>query len=353
MPADFCQLYNAGLEQRLAAYRRGRISVSYSVSYKMQANELKGVRGAAPELARWSFSAQQQVLRRLDKTFKAFFARGQGFPRFRARARYHAAVFRVGDGLRLRKSGKLGFVGVCGEVKVRWHRQLPSAPKSAILTRQADQWYIVFHVEVVAVERAGPDSVGVDFGLSNLIALSNRETVERPRWVTRAERELRRRQRQLARCKGTSKTRSKRKAALAKFQGRVAAKRRDHLHKVARNLVTRCERIGIEDLTIKGLAGGRLAKHVHDAAWAQLTAMLNYKAASAGVELVKVDPRGTSQTCPECGIVAAKTLAEREHRCQCGCVLDRDVAAVKVVHFKVFGFWQGAGRGSPSQRVAA
>ena len=43
MLADFCQLYNAGLEQRIAAYRRGRISVSY----KMQANELKGVRCAA------------------------------------------------------------------------------------------------------------------------------------------------------------------------------------------------------------------------------------------------------------------------------------------------------------------
>src|SRR5215475_2865318 len=63
-------------------------------------------------------------------------------------------------------------------------------------------------------------------------------------------------------------------------------------------------------------------------AWAQLTAMLDDKAASAGVELVKVDPRDTSQTCPECGpecgpewgIVAAKTLAEREHRCESGCV---------------------------------
>jgi hypothetical protein len=29
-------------------------------------------------------------------------ARGKGFPRFRARARYHAADFRVGDGLTLR-----------------------------------------------------------------------------------------------------------------------------------------------------------------------------------------------------------------------------------------------------------
>jgi IS605 OrfB family transposase len=284
MLADFCQLYNAGLEQRIAAYRRRRICVSY----KMQADELKGVRCAAPELARWSFSAEQQELRRLDKTFKAFFARGKGFPRFRA-----------------------------------------------------------------CVRAAGPDSVGVDFGLSNPIALCNRETVARPRWVTRAEGGLRRRQRQLARCKRTSKTRSRCKAALAKFQGRVAAKRRDHLHKVARDLVTRCGGTGIENLNIKGLAGGMLAKHVHDAAWSQLTAMLDHKAASAAVELVNVDPRGTSQTCPECGIVAATTLAKREHRCECGCALDRDVAAARVVHFRAFGFWPGAGRGSPSPRAAA
>jgi len=39
--------------------------------------------------------------------------------------------------------------------------------------------------------------------------------------------------------------------------------------------VTRFGRIGIEDLNIKGLAGGMLAKHVHDAAWAQLTARLD------------------------------------------------------------------------------
>jgi putative transposase len=78
-----------------------------------------------------------------------------------------------------------------------------------------------------------------------------------------------------------------------------------------------------------------LAKHVADASWAQLTAMLDYKAASAGVEIVRVDPRRTSQTCPACGTVAAKTLSDRVHRCQCACVLDRDVAAAKVVHFRL------------------
>ena len=109
----------------------------------------------------------------------------------------------------------------------------------------------------------------------------------------------------------------------------------------------------MEDLNIKGLAGGMLAKHVHDASWAMLAAMLAYKASSAGCELVKVDPRGTSQECPECGQIAAKTLAERRHRCACGADLDRDVAAAMVVHYRAFGFRPGAGRGTSSERAAA
>ena len=70
---------------------------------------------------------------------------------------------------------------------------------------------------------------------------------------------------------------------------------------------------------------------MNDASWATLIAMLTYKAERAGCQLIKVDPRGTSQECPECGQVAVKTLAERVHRCDCGCVLDRDVASAMVV----------------------
>ena len=108
MLRDFCALYNAGLQQRIEAWRRGSISVSYT----MQAAELKAIRACHDGLARWSFTAEQQVLRRLNKAFQAFFARirrGEkpGFPRFRASARYHAAEFRVGDGLTMKKSGRI------------------------------------------------------------------------------------------------------------------------------------------------------------------------------------------------------------------------------------------------------
>ena len=353
MLGDFCQLYNAALEHRILAYQKG-----VSIRCNDQINSLPVIRRDLPHQGQWSAAAQQQVMRKLDRSFKAFFARikrGEkpGFPRFRARDRYHAADFRVGDGLTIRKSGKLGFVGVPGEIKVRWHRELLSKPKSAIISRNAGKWYIVFHVEVTEVERASPDSVGIDFGLTSLVALSTGETEPRPNWTKHSARELRKRQRAIARCKRGSNVCRKRVAVAAKFQARVAAKRRDMCHKLSRDLVNRFGRIAIEDLNIKGLVRGMLAKHVHDAAWAQIAQMLDYKAASAGVEIVRVDPRGTSQTCPECGTVAVKTLAEREHRCECGCVLDRDVAAAMVVHFRAFGFWPGTGLESLSESVAA
>mgnify|MGYP001570455539 CR=1 FL=1 len=353
MLADFCQLYNAALEHRILAYEKG-----VSIRCNEQITSLPQIRKELPHQGRWSATAQQQVLRKLDKAYKAFFGRIKrgdkaGFPRFRARDRYHAADFRVGDGMTMRKSGKLGFVGVPGEIEVRWHRALPSKPDSAILSRNAGKWYVIFHVEVAPIERASPDSVGIDLGLTSLVALSNGETIARPNATKRHAKRLRVLQRALARCKQGSKVRRKRKAAIATHQAHIAASRRDFLHKESRKLVNRFGRIAIEDLNIKGLAGGMLAKHVSDASWAQLTAMISYKAANAGCEVVMVDPRGTSQTCPECGTVAAKTLAEREHRCDCGCAIDRDVAAAMVVHQKAFGFSDGASDGSLIERVAA
>lgn len=353
MLGDFCQLYNAALEHRIRAYEKG-----VSIRAHEQITSLPQIRKELPHQGRWSATAQQQVMRKLDKTYAAFFGRikrGEkaGFPRFRARDRYHAADFRVGDGMTIRKSKKLGFVGIPGEVRVRWHRELPSEPKSAILSRNAGKWYVIFHVEVAPVERAGHDSIGIDMGLTSLAAFSTGETIVRPNITKRNAAKLRRLQRALARCKRGSKMRRKRRFAVTKLQAHIGNARRDFLHKESRKIVNRFGRIAVEDLNIKGLARGMLSKQVHDASWAQLTAMLAYKAESAGCEFVKVDPRGTSQTCPECGIVAVKTLAEREHRCDCGCCLDRDVAAAMVVHQRAFGLAPGMGDGLLTWPVAA
>lgn len=352
MLRDFCGLYNACLQQRIEAYRRRRISLRYG----HQAAELKACRVADPDgLARWSFSALQQVLRRLDQTFTACFKRGRGFPRYRVSARYHAATFRVGDGLRLKKDRHIGVVGVPGGIKAVWHRDLPPGAKlaTAILTRQQGKWYVVFSVEAAFGEACGSGTVGIDLGLGSLIATSDGEMVEAPRHARRAQKAQRRRQRALARCKRGSKRRLKAKARLAAGSAKIARQRRDHLHKLSRSLVSRYQGIAFEDLNLTGLKRGMLARSVHDAAWSLLVQLVRYKAESAGAEVVLVDPRGTSQTCPKCGTIKAKTLNVRTHACDCGAVLDRDVAAAMVVHQRAFGHGPGHGLRRLSGRAAA
>ncbi|HWQ19610.1 MAG TPA: transposase, partial [Methanotrichaceae archaeon] len=55
-----------------------------------------------------------------------------------------------------------------------------------------------------------------------------------------------------------------------------------------------------------------------------------YKAASAGREMVLVNPAYTSQICSGCGSLVKRELSQRVHRCPiCGLVMDRDLNAAK------------------------
>ena len=84
--------------------------------------------------------------------------------------------------------------------------------------------------------------------------------------------------------------------------------------------------------TVQGLSRGMLSKAVQDASWASFLAKLAYQAEEAGRQLVKVDPRGTSQRCP-CGARVPKKLSDREHVCTaCGLIGKRDhVSAMEIL----------------------
>lgn len=350
MLLDFCSLYNACLQQRIEAYRRQRRTLRYAD----QAAELRAVRVEEPALGRWSFTALQQVLRRVETTYSAFFKRKRGFPRFRAASRYHAATFRVGDGLTFKgPDRRLGILGVPGAIKPIWHRAFPPGAKlgTAVLSRQVGKWYVVFSVEAEFGGERGTGDAGIDLGLSALFAVSEGHVEPAPRFERRAHKAQRRRQRALARCRRGSKRRIKARARLAAASARIARQRRDHAHKLSHGLVARYGRLAFEDLDTVRLARSRLARSIYDASWRLLVDFTTYKAASAGAVVHLVDPRGTSQTCPSCGTVAVKPLSLRRHACACGCDLDRDVAAAKVIRDRAFG--PGHGLRDISVRVAA
>ena len=112
---------------------------------------------------------------------------------------------------------------------------------------------------------------------------------------------------------------------------KVANQRRDFHHKTARKLVGANSLIALEALNIKGIARSRLAKSTHDAGWAQFVNILVSKAEEAGVRVIVVDPRNTTQACSACGALpeVKKALSDRTHSCPCGNVADRDVNAAQ------------------------
>lgn len=350
MLGAFCDLYNSALHERIDCFRKtGR-----SLTYYDQANQLKAVRGIDERLAACSYSAQQQLLRRVDKAFKAFFHRLKqkgakaGFPRFQAKARFDSIEFRVGDGLTLKKDGRIGLTGLCGALKVKWHRPIPEGAKlgHAILSRNGGHWHVSFLATLpdpVVPEREF-NPAGLDLGISNLIAVSDGTTIQTPQWVREAAAKQRRHQRRIMRRKSGSNRHRKAKRDYARFMRGVADQRRNFLHQLSMGLAQNYSHLVVEDLNILGLCRGMLAKDVLNASWGSFLMMLRYKAASAGGVVEAVDPRNTSQVCAACGSAVPKSLSVRVHECpHCGYRADRDVNAAQNILLKASFLRPGSG----------
>jgi len=179
--AEACRLYNAALQERRDAYRMA----GESINYYDQANQLKEIR-AQGDLELANFSCCQDVLRRVDKTFNAFFRRVKagekaGYPRFKPVNRYDSITFpSYGDGCKLLANGKLRLQGV-GAIKVKLHRQLEGEIKTVTIKREAGKWYAVFSVECEAKPLPASDqATGVDVGLAAFATPSDGTEIETP-----------------------------------------------------------------------------------------------------------------------------------------------------------------------------
>jgi putative transposase len=168
-------------------------------------------------------------------------------------------------------------------------------------------------------------------GLKSFLTDSEGNTVENPRFYRTSQRTLRRKQRTIARRKQGSHRRRKAARSMAQTHLKIARQRRDYHYKTAKQYAEHYQVIAVEKLAILNMVQNHvLAKSIMDASWGVFLDILEDKAERAGHQVVRVNPRFTSQKCNRCGEIVQKSLSIRTHICPfCGYLTDRDVNAAQ------------------------
>ena len=235
------------------------------------------------------------------------------------------------DGRRIRLR-KLGWVRL--EERLRWRGRV----KTVRVSCEASRWYVALGVEWDRRRGPAPDvSAGVDAGLKTVAVVASVDgRIERriatPRTHDAQLRRLRRASLAVSRKRKGSANWRRAMARLAQVQARVAAVRRDATEQASTAIVRAVRRIGIEDMSARGMA-----RRVADASKSRLLARISVKAAEAGGQVIVV-PRHCAgmRICSACGdrterIRAGDTgLAACRWTCErCGTENDRDINAAR------------------------
>jgi putative transposase len=234
------------------------------------------------------------------------------------------------------RNGQIKLAKTDEPLAIAWSRPLPEGaqPSSVTVSRDAaGRWHTAILVEdQVSDGPATGAAVGMDAGITSLLTLSTGEKITNPKHEQADREKLAKAQRRLAKKAKGSANRAKARIKVARIHARIAARRRDHLHKLSTRIIRENQTVVIEDLAVRNLVRNRgLARAISDAAWSQLRSMLEYKAGWYGRTVIAIDRfYPSSKTCCACGrINTTMPLSVRDWTCPCGAGHDRDVNAAR------------------------
>lgn len=276
----------------------------------------------------------QQGLRNLQKAFANFWAGRAQYPNFKKKRNGGSAEF-TRSAFKW-KNGQLWLAKCSESLPIRWSRTLPENCEPSTVTVRLDasgRWFVSLLVEDHTV-KALPQvekSVGIDAGITSLIATSDGEKIANPKHFKRLRSKLRQAQKALSRKVEGSNNFEKARKQVARIHARIADSRTDFLHKLTTRLVRENQTIAVEDLAVKNMMKNhKLAQAIADASWSELIRQLEYKCQWYGRTLVKIDRWfPSSKRCGNCGRIVDKLpLDIREWDCpECGTHHDRDLNA--------------------------
>ena len=356
--AQQCLLYNAALEERTTAWKQHRERISFAA----QNRSLTEIRSDFPDIE-GSVNRRVQVstLRRLDRAFSAFHRRVQageapGYPRYKSATRWKTleAYSGVNRYVRVDETTGKGIVNIKGLPKLRFKdKRVPAGiqPLEIRVSRRPNGVYLYFvfdHLEAKPPIEDVKNPVGINAGRGGVRwGFSDGTTVERRRQDNKVRRRL---QRKAARQKQGSKSKNKTFARLRKHNHRERLRNRNELHRITAQLVDKYDFFAIEDLSIMSLTRSTrgtlenpgqgvtvkaaINRSMLEQTWGEFAQILTYKAAGAGLSVVRVDPAYTSLTCSRCGVARFDASEQERNRIRfrcpdCGNDFNRSVNAAK------------------------
>ena len=297
----------------------------------------------------------QQTLKQLERAFRDGLDRSQPLkqmPRYKKRGERDSFTFPQG----FKIEGKRIYLPKIGWVNFRKSREINGTPKNVTVFREGDYWFVSIQVEMEVAEPIHPSRsmIGVDMGVKRLFTLSTGD-FEEPIEVKRWQNKVGRLQKRLTKKVKFSQNWHKLKKKIGRLHTKISNIRRDAVHKLTTTLSKSHAVIVVEDLQIqcmtKSAKGDRenpgsrvkqksgLNRAILDQGWGMFRAFLEYKQHWLGGEVIYVDPKHTSQTCPLChnvskdnrqtqsafacvqcehldhaDVVGAKNILERGHR---------------------------------------
>src|SRR5215510_12204389 len=326
-------VFNWALARRKETYQQTGKSISWS-ALSAELTGLK-IKPGFEWLKEIDSQLSQQAIADCKRAFDNFFQKRALFPKFKKK---HGAQqsFRIPQRVKL-ENGRV-YIPKIGWVKVRQSQAVDLPLKSATFKRDATgKWHVSLVAEFDLPDLPKPSietetAIGIDVGFDRFATDSDGGIVENPRFFRKAERKIKRVQRELSRKQKGSANRAKARRALARVYEKVANRRADFAHKFSTSVVEENNTIACETLNLKGMSKTKLAKSVHDAAHRETFRQIEYKARWRNRNFIFIGRWfPSSQLCSCCGHRHhALLLSDRFWKClACGACHDRDHNAAK------------------------
>ena len=284
----------------------------------------------------WLTECYSQVLQavtlNLTTAYKNFFKGRARFPRFKSK--HGRQSIQYPQNVKV-LNGAVKLLGKIGTINAKIHRPIEGKVKTVTVSKaRSGKYFASILIEVEGdTPRVSANGrvIGIDLGLKQFAVVSDGSKVSRydnPRHLAKHEKNLKRKQRKLAKKQKGSNSRYKYRKTVARIHERVSNSRSDFLHKLTRKLVNENQVVVVENLHVKGMVRNHnLAKAISDAGWGMFTNFLSYKLENKGGKLVEIDRWfPSSKLCSSCyHQVLEMPLEVREWTCShCGTCHDRD-----------------------------